>query len=67
MRFVSLRLPKDTQLVNFVMHIFDNFCDFYISLFIVCHLKLKLAYFSEDYGRALSQNRKCPPEVTYLN
>jgi len=52
MRFVSLRLPKDTQLVNFVMHIIDNFCDFYISLFIVSHLKLKLEYFSEDYGRA---------------
>jgi len=34
---VSLQLPKDTQFVNFVMHILDHFCDFYISLFIVNH------------------------------
>jgi len=45
MRFASLLLSKDTQLVNSVMHIFDNFCNFYISLFIVSHLNLKLEYF----------------------
>jgi len=34
-----------TQLVNFVMHIFDRFVDFYISLFIVNHLQLNLEEF----------------------
>jgi len=55
MRFVSLRLPKDTLLVNFVMHIFDNFCDFYISLSIVSHLKLKLEYFL--YQRVMEERK----------
>jgi len=27
------------------MHIFDHFCDFYISLFIINHLQLNLEYF----------------------
>jgi len=27
------------------MHIFDRFCDFYISLLIVNHLQLNLEYF----------------------
>jgi len=44
--FVSLQHPKDTQLVNFVMHIFDHFCDFYIFVFIVNHLQLNLESFN---------------------
>jgi len=35
MRFVSLRLSKDTQLVNFVMHIFDNFL-YFLHFLIYC-------------------------------
>jgi len=48
----AFRLTKDTQLVNFVMHIFDRFCNFYISLFIVNHLQLNLEQFQYLWSMA---------------
>ena len=48
-----LRLPKDMLHVNLVMHMFDQFCDIYISLFIVNHLQLNLEYF--PYQRIMEE------------
>jgi len=41
----SMQLAKEILHINFVMHIFDKFCDSYISLFIVDHLQLKFGIF----------------------
>jgi len=42
LKWFCFKVSKDTLLVDFVVYLFDHFCDFYISLFIINHVQLKL-------------------------
>ena len=51
--FVSLWLTNDTQLVNFVMHIFDCFCDF-LHFLIHC-LSFTIKFRKKKYLRSMEE------------